>query len=64
MTLDFPRCHRCLFWETDIDEAEYGECTRQFFDDSKIAADEFQGIDTEADFGCVQYEPRTTLSTK
>lgn len=56
MTSNFSRCRTCLYWQAE-DGDDYGECTRQFFDDSKIAADEYEGIDTEADFGCVQHEP-------
>lgn len=56
---NIPRCESCKHWDKDVSEKDRGRCTMVYgSDDTKMWPDLYDGINTTADFGCVQWEAK------
>lgn len=54
-----PRCKTCAHWDKDIVEKDQGHCLIMYrSSDAKIWPDYRDGINTTADFGCVQHKEK------
>ena len=54
-----PRCDVCMHWDKDVIEPTEGSCLLMFEADAKVWPDYRDGINTKADFGCVQWKEKT-----
>lgn len=54
-----PRCDECKHWDRDEDDQEKGQCLMMYEGAAtKIWPEYRDNIFTNADFGCVQWEPK------
>jgi hypothetical protein len=54
-----PRCDGCKHWDKDVSDKDRGQCMKVYgHDDTKMWPDLYDGVNTTADFGCVQWESK------